>query len=224
MTQQSITTVGLADLQRRIALLSDRMKPGALRRPSAEIAKQLVLSNKRRLARGVDVNGRPLKSGLARKLGLVPLGGADGLFGRSIRAEPRAQGDGVDLYSTFIGAAVAYDGKVITPKHARFLTIPIQDEDGSSLAAGFGLQENTAARRARDYENTFVLNTGGSLFIVQNDKRKYSDANRKKLHFLFLLVRQVRYPSNEWLGVSGDDSNDAIEDYGTFVDTFAGAA
>jgi hypothetical protein len=232
VTQQSITTVGLADLQRRIALLGERLKPGALRRPSVDVAKQLVLSNKRRLGRGVDVNGRPLQSEIARKLGLVPLGGEHGLFGKSIRAEPMTQGDGVDLYSTFIGAAVAYDGKVITPKHARFLTIPIEAKggefshgDGSFLAAGLGIKENTTARRARDYEDTFVLDAHGSLFIVQNDKRKkFSEGNKRKLRFLFLLVRSIRYPKNEWLGVSNDDSTNAIEVYGTYLDTFAGGA
>ena len=230
MTQQSITTVGLADLQRRIALLSDRLKPGALRRPSVDVAKQLVLSNRRRLGRGVDVSGRPLQSDFARRLGLMPLGGEHGLFGKSIRAEPKRQGDGVDLYSTFIGAAVAYDGKVITPKHARFLTIPIEakggehsmSDAGSSLAAGLGITENTTARRARDYDNTFVLDANGSLFIVQKEKRKVSsEGNRHKLRFLFLLVRQIRYPKNEWLGVSNDDSTDAIESYGSYLDTFA---
>ena len=233
MTQQTITTIGLADLQRRIALLSDRLKPGALRRPSVDIAKQLVLSNKRRLGRGVDVNGRPLQSEIARKLGLLPLGGEHGQFGKSIRAEPMRQGDGVDLYSTFLGAAVAYHGKVITPKRARFLTVPLEakggefsrSDSGSFLAAGLGIKANTTARRARDYENTFVLNTGGGLFIVQSDKRKTStEGNSRKLRFLFLLVRQVRYPKNEWLGVSNDDSTNAIEVYGGYLDTFARGA
>ena len=228
MTQQSIEIVGLADVQRRIALLDQRLRPSALRQPNVDIAKRLVLSNRRRLARGVDVNGRPLRSGLAKRLGLIPLGGEHGPFSRSIRAEPI--GNGVDLYSTFIGAAVAYSGKVITPRYARFLTIPIEAENdefsvsdagGSFLSAGLGIKENRTARRARDYENTFWMRTDGKLFLVQNDKRKkFSAANSRKLRFLFLLVRSMRYPRNEWLGVSADDIAMAIDEYGAHLDTF----
>ncbi len=232
MPQQSIETVGLADVQRRIARLGDRLKPGALRRPSVDVAKRLVLSNRKRLGRGVDVHGRPLHSGLAKRLGLVPLGGEFGLFGRSIRAEPSSSGDGVDLYSTFIGADVAYKGKVITPKTAQYLTIPLEakggesstSESGSFLAAGLGIKDNRTGRRAGHYENTFVMRTDGKLFIVQSDKRKkFSDANRRKLRFLFLLVRSSRYPKNEWLGVSNDDLSMAAEVYGAHLDTFQGA-
>lgn len=233
MTLQSIQTVGLADIQRRIALLGERLKSGALRRPSVEIAKRLVLANRARLARGVDVNGRALHSDIASRLGLVPLGGEFGVFGRSIRAEPMPQGDGVDLYSTFIGAAVAYEGKVITPRRARYLTIPLEakggefseSDSGGFLSAGLGIKDNRTARRAADYEDTFTLRTDGSLFIVQNDKRKrFSTEGSRKLRFLFLLVRSVRYPKNEWLGVSDRDLGDAADVYGKHLDTFAGDA
>lgn len=231
LTQQSVEVVGLRDIQKRIAMLGDRLKPGALRRPSVDIAKRLVASNRQRLARGVDVNGRPLRSALAKRLGLVPLGGEFGLFGRSIRAEPMASGDGVDLYSTFIGADVAYKGKVITPRVKKFLTIPLEAKGGEAsesdagrfMSAGLSIKDNRTGRRAEHFENTFFMRTDGKLFLVQSDKRKkFSGTNARKLRFLFLLVRSVRYPKNEWLGVSNDDQSMAIEVYGNHLDTFGG--
>lgn len=231
MTQQSVEISGLPEIERRVAQLGDRLKPGALRRPSVDIAKRLVGRNKARLARGVDVNGRPLQSALAKRLGLVPLGGEFGLFGRSIRAEPMASGDGVDLYSTFIGADVAYKGKVITPKVKQYLTIPLEakggefseSDSGNFLRSGLSIRDNHTGRRAEHFDNTFFMRTDGKLFLVQNDKRKkHSGKNDRKLRFLFLLVRSVRYPKNEWLGVSDDDQSMAIEVYGSHLDTFGG--
>jgi hypothetical protein len=233
MTQQSVQIVGLQDIQRRIALLGDRIRPGGLRRPSVEIAKRLVASNRARLARGVDVHGRALRSNLAKRLGLAPLGGEWGRFGRSIRGEPMTSGDGVDLYSTFIGADVAYKGKTITPKVRQYLTIPLEakggefsrSDSGSFLGAGLSIKNNRTARRAEHFENTFFMRTDGKLFLVQNDKRKkFSGPNSRKLRFLFLLVRSVRYPKNEWLGVSDSDSAMAAEVYGRHLDTFEGGA
>ena len=231
MTLQSVEIVGLRDIQQRIARLGDRLKPGSLRRPSVDVAKRLVASNRQRLGRGVDVNGRALRSALSKRLGLVPLGGEFGLFGRSIRAEPMASGDGVDLYSTFIGADVAYKGKVITPRTKQYLTIPLdakggessKSEAGNFLSAGLGIKDNRTGRRAEHFENTFFMRTDGKLFLVQNDKRKrFSGANSRKLRFLFLLVRSIRYPKNEWIGVSNDDQSMAIEVYGNHLDTFGG--
>lgn len=229
MPQQSVEIRGLEDIQRRIALLGERLKPGALRRPSVEVSKQLVLSNRKRLGRGVDVEGRALSSALAKRIGLVPLGGEFGLFGRSVRAEPMSSGDGVDLYSTFIGADVAYKGKVITPKVKQFLTIPLEakggefseSDSGSFLRAGLGIKDNYTGRRALHYENTFFMRTDGKLFLVQNDKRK-AFKNARKLRFLFLLVRSVRYPKNEWLGLSPGDLTEAAEIYGRHLNTFEG--
>jgi hypothetical protein len=233
MTQQSVEVIGLKDIQHRIALLGNRLTPGALRRPSVEIAKRLVASNKARLGRGVDVHGRALRSNIAKRLGLIPLGGEWGLFGRSIRAEATESGDGVDLYSTFIGADVAYKGKTITPKVRQYLTIPLEakggefskSESGGFLGAGLSIKGNRTARRAEHFENTFFMRTDGKLFLVQADKRKkFSGEARRKLRFLFLLVRSVRYPKNEWLGVSPSDSAMAAEVYGRHLDTFEGGA
>jgi hypothetical protein len=231
MTQQRVEVVGLRDIQQRIALLGDRIRPGGLRRPSVEIAKRLVASNRSRLGRGVDVHGRALRSDLARRLGLAPLGGEWGLFGRSVRAEPMTSGDGVDLYSTFIGADVAYKGKTITPKVRKYLTIPLEakggefsrSESGGFLSSGLSIKDNRTARRAAHFENTFFMRTDGKLFLVQNDKRKqFRGEGKRKLRFLFLLVRSVRYPKNEWLGVSDADGAMAADVYGRHLDTFAG--
>ena len=231
MTLQSVHVAGLPEIQQRIVQLGDRLKPGGLLRPSIDIAKRLVASNRQRLGRGIDVHGRPLRSALAKRLGLVPLGGEFGVFSRSVRAEPMRQGDGVDLYSTFIGADVAYHGKVITPKVKQYLTIPLEAKGGEAsesdtgrfLSAGLSIRDNHTGHRARHFENTFFMRTDGKLFLVQSDKRtKYSGNNTRKLRFLFLLVRSVRYPKNEWIGVSDNDQSMAIEVYGNHLDTFGG--
>lgn len=167
---------------------------------------------------------------MAKRLGLVSLGGEFGLFGRSIKAEPLAQGDGVDLYSTFIGANVAYLGKVITPKNGQYLTIPLEAKGGefsavsakgNFLSAGLGLHDNRTGRRASHYAGRFFLRTNGKLFIVTKDSRKSAN---QKLRFLFLLVRSARYPKNEWLGASDDDMAMAAETYANHLDTFKGEA
>lgn len=223
MVQQSIEVRGLADIQARIARLGQRLGAGELRRPSVSIAKSLVNSNKARLARGVDVHGRPLRSAAARRRGVVPLGGAKGVFYRSVFASAFTSGDGVDLYSNFIGADVAYKGKEITPKKAKYLTVPLDAKGGESEGdggAGLSLVANRTGRRARQYEGTFFLETDGSLFLVQRDKRVKGD-NARKLRFLFVLIRRMRYPQNEWLGASNDDLTKAAETYGQHLDTFA---
>lgn len=231
MIQQSVETVGLSDIQRRIARLGERLRPDSLRRPSVEIAKSLVRSNKQRLARGVDVHGRALKSGLASRLGITPLGGEFRTFGRSIKAEPYGRGDSVDLYSTFIGADVAYKGKTIRPKTKKYLTIPLEakggefsrSQKGNFLSAGLGLADNRTGRRAGHFKDTFFMTKDGKLFLVQHDKRqRFSGPNRQKLRFLFVLVRSAQYPKNEWLGVSNDDLSMAAEIYGKHLDTFTG--
>lgn len=229
MPVQSIELRGLAEIQKRVALLGDRLKPGALRRPGVEIAKALVASNRSRLARGVDVNGRALRTGAAVRRGLKPLGGGDGLFARSVRAQPfTSGGDGVDIYSTFIGADVAYKGKEIRPKTAKYLTVPLEAKGGEGsetasggfASAGLSLFGNTTGRRARHYDNTFFLEDDGRLFIAQRDKR-VKGKNTNRIRFLFLLIRRMRYPQNEWLGASEGDMSMAAETYGRHLDTFA---
>jgi hypothetical protein len=232
VTQLAIDARGLEDIQRRITALGARLKPGALERPSTDIAKRLVISNRRRLGRGVDVNGRALNSQLARRLGLMPLGGEHGTFAQSIqaRAITGSGSDGVDLYSTFIGAKVAYYGKTITPKRSRYLTIPLEarggefssSASGRFMSAGLSIGDSYTGHRARHYDNTFFMATDGKLFLVQNDKRKkFSADGKRKLRFLFLLVKSVRYPKNEWIGVSSDDTAMAIQVYGDFLDRVA---
>lgn len=232
MIQQSVSTIGLSDIQRRVARLSERLRPDGLRRPSVEVSKALVRANKIRLARGVDVHGRAMRSGLAKRLGLVPLGGEFRTFGRSVKAEVFGHGDGVDLYSTFIGADVAYKGKTVRPKTRKYLTIPLEakggefsrSERGNFLTAGLGIRDNRTGRRAGHYENTFFMNKDGKLFLVAADNRKrFSGEGRKKLRFLFLLVRSAQYPKNEWLGVSNEDLSMAAEVYGKHLDTFEDA-
>lgn len=198
MIATHLESSGPRDITARIKRLGVNLKD--LRRPNNEIAKRIVARNRQRLARGVDVSGYALRSGLAKRLGLAPLGGADGLFGRSIHARVGSDG-AIDLYSDFVGAGVAYHGKTITPKTAQFLAVPLEDE------------RDTRAVRNKD---TFLLRVNGKLFVVAREGPK-----SKKLRFLIYLTKRIRYPKNEWLGYSAADLDSATDDYAAHLDTFA---
>jgi hypothetical protein len=218
MTIQSrVEMTGLADIQRRVAQLGLNLKPNALRRPGGDIGAEMVLRTKKRLGSGRDVNGVPLRSKRSAQLGLEPLGGSDGRFGQSTHWS--VDSDGVDLFSTFIGAGVAYRGDVITPKVKKFLTIPLRARGGdfASKARRVRAEKNTTGRRARHYsKGTFVLRrAGGKLVIVQKTQGG-------ALRALFLLVKKIRYPKNEWLGYAADDLKFVLERYGRHLDTFEG--
>ena len=204
-----IEVLGLRDIQERIARLGLNAKD--LRRPNAFIAQELPLRNRRRLEQGVDVNGMPLKSKLAGRLGLVPLGGAHGLFGKSVHGG--IDGQDVDLFSTFIGAAVAYYGKVIRPKTKQYLTIPVRARGGQSSDGALEVLGNRTGRRALHYSNTFFLRRNGKLMLMQK-------TGKGSLRVLFFLVKSVRWPRNEWLGASPADLEMVADRYGQHLDTF----
>lgn len=216
---------GLADVRARVARLGLQAKD--LRRPNGSIGAEVVNRNRARLGRSVDVNGAPLASKRAAKLGLVPLGGEHRTPARSIRWG-LAGGD-LELYSSWIGARLAYKGGVVVPKTKKYLTIPMEARGGSESNGRAGLTladgRSVTGRRALHYENTFFLRVNGKLFLVQKDKRK--NARNWKgagaLRFLFLLVKSVRYPKNEWLGFSDADLEMAAKTYGEHMDTFEGA-
>lgn len=213
MLQTHVEIAGLEDIQRRIAQLGDRFTPRMLRRPSAFVGAEMVVRTKERLGKGVDVHGMPLRSQRSKQLGLRPLGGADGSFARSVQWA--IANDGVDLYSTFVGAGVAFRGDTITPKKAKYLTIPLRARGGDNARADRALTiaKNRTGRRAAHYsrKSTFIRRTaGGKLIIFQKEP---SGAIRA----LFLLVKKVRYPKNEWLGYSADDQKMAIEQFGKFI-------
>jgi hypothetical protein len=215
--QSSFEVNGLLDVQRRVAQLGLNAKD--LRRPNGFIGAEVVKRNRERLGSGVDVNSRPLQSKLSQKLGLVAMGGAHGLFGRSIKWG-LAGGD-LELFSTFIGAGVAYRGDTITPKTKQWLTIPLEARGGaeSSGRSGLTLEGNRTGRRALHYKDTFFLRANGKLFLVQKDRRVKGE-KAGKLRFLFLLVKRVKYPKNEWLGFSKTDLEMAADVYGRHLDTF----
>ena len=207
---------GLRDVQQRVARLGLQMKD--LKRPNGFIGAEMVKRNRARLDRGVDVSGAPLASTLSKKLGVAPLGGGHGLFGKSIKWT--LAGSDLELFSTFIGAGVAYRGDTIVPKVKKYLTIPLEARGGSEARgrAGLTLEDNRTGRRALHYKDTFFLRVNGKLFLVQKDKR--TGKNADKLRFLFLLVTRMKYPKNEWLGFSGADLEMAAGVYGKHLDTF----
>lgn len=204
---------GFRDVQARIARLG--LNTQDLRRPNANVAKYLVVSNKMRLDRGVDVHGRPLKSKLSKRLGVQPLGGAHRTPGKSIRSE--IEGQDVNLFSTWIGAGVAYRGDVIRPKLKKYLTIPLRARGGeySSSDRGVSVVGNRTGRRALHYKNTFFIRRNGKLLLMQ----KQPDG---ALRALFLLVKSTKYPKNEWLGASSEDLDYAVKVYSKHLDTFEG--
>ena len=216
MIRSEVDIVGLQDIQSRVTQLGLRAKD--LRRPNASVAQSVVLANRLRLDAGVDVNGVPLRSQRSKQLGLTPLGGGSGLFGRSLKGDAAA--DGPEIYSTFIGAGVAYRGDTIVPKRKKYLTIPARAK-GGELAG----QENRSVRvlanrrgdRAAHYSSktTFVLRrAGGKLMIVQKQ-------TGGALRVLFFLVKKARYPKNEWAGFSNDDQDKAMAVYEKHLDTYS---
>jgi hypothetical protein len=210
---------GLRDALLRIARLGLQAKD--LRRPNGFIGAEMVKRNRARLDRSVDVNGRPMTSSLSKKLGLAPLGGGHGLFGKSIKWS--LSGSDLELFSTFIGAGVAYRGDTIVPRVKKWLTIPLEARGGSESRGRAGLTfpegRSVTGRRALHYENTFFLRVNGKLFLVQKDKRT-KGKHAGSLRFLFLLVKRVKYPKNEWLGFSNADLEMAAKTYGEHMDTF----
>ncbi len=213
MIKGIVEVQGLTDIQERVTRLGLNAKD--LRRPNVFIAQELPLRNRKRLDQGVDVNGLPLKSKLAGRLGLVPLGGAHGLFGKSVHGA--VDGQDVDLFSDFIGAAVAYYGKRIVPKTKQYLTIPARARGGEFARADRALEVlgNRTGRRALHYsrKTTFFLRRNGKLMLMQK-------TGKGSLRVLFFLVKSVRWPRNEWLGASPADLDMIADRYGQHLDTF----
>ncbi len=214
MIKGYVEVSGLKDIQERVARLGVRAQD--LRRPNAFIGAQLVLNNRRRLDAGVDVHGMPLRSKLSARMGLKPLGGAAGLFGRSVHWE--IEGRDLNLFSTFIGAGVAYRGDTIVPKVKKWLTIPMRARGGEFARAdrAVAVLGNRTGRRAAHYskKTTFFLRRNGKLFLMQKEPGG-------GLRALFFLTKKVRYPKNEWLGLSASDFEMAMKKYGEHLDTFS---
>jgi hypothetical protein len=216
MITQDTKLAGVEDIQRRVTLLGMRAKD--LRRPSMNIAQSTVLANRQRLDRGVDVHGVPLRSRRAQQLGLTPLGGGSGSFGRSLK--PSADADGPEIYSTFKGAGVAYRGDTIRPRLKKFLWVPARVEGGmfSSRDRALDVMANRRGDRSSHYSrsSTFVMSRqGGRLRMVMQK------VNAGALRVLAFLVKQSRYPKNEWAGFAESDQENAMKVYGEHLDTFA---
>lgn len=210
-----VKVVGLEDIQRRVSRLGLQMKD--LRRPSMNVAQSARLANLQRLDRGVDVHGAALRSQRAKRLGLTPLGGGSGLFGRSLRAA--ADSEGPELFSTFVGAGVAYRGDTIKPRHKKYLWIAARARGGESAGAGrkVDVLPNRRGDRAAHYssKSTFVLTrqNGRLKMVVQK-------TGGGALRVLAFLVKRAKYPKNEWAGFADSDQDKALQVYGEHLDTF----
>jgi hypothetical protein len=176
-----------------------------VRPASKDIGEALRNSHKRRLAAGLDVNGRPLHSSASLLSGGRALGGPLGRFGRSLNYAIAGDG-GLEFFSTFKGAAVFQRGGEIRPGPGKkFLTIPMRAKGGAFAIKGerSSLNANRPGARARDYKDTFFRRVRGKLYLFQ--KTPSASGTGAKIRALFLLVRSVRMPKNEWFGLTRKD-------------------
>jgi hypothetical protein len=218
MIQQSVQIVGLQDLQARTAAMAKKMTPAELRRPGLNVIQSTVISNRQRLDRGVDVNGVSMHTQRAAQLGLTPLGGGSGEFGRSLHG--MVEPDGPLLYSTFIGARVAYVGGTIVPKHKKFLWVPARARGGrfASPERAVDVMGNRLGDRSSSFsrKSTFVLmRQGGRLKMV------VQKIGVGALRVLAFLMKKIRYPKEEWAGFSRADLDNAAKVYRESIDTMS---
>jgi hypothetical protein len=221
MITQQTQFAGVEDIQRRVAQIG--LKAKDLRRPSMSIAQSAVLANRQRLDRGVDVHGSPLRSKRAAQLGLTPLGGGSGDFGRSL--VPTADNDGPVMYSTFKGAGVAYRGDTIVPRLKKFLWVPARAKGGvfASKARAVSVIANRFGDRSSHYRRRSSAGGAGSFVLRRSNGRVLLVVQKISggaLRVLAFLVKKVRYPKNEWAGFSDGDQNNATKVYANYLDTF----
>lgn len=207
---QEVRIAGLDDLRKRV----QRMKLNAkdLRAPSKLAGEEMIVRTQDRMAKGLDIHGRPFKkSRRSSVLGRPTLGGSDRSMANS--AHYAVAGNGLDWYSTHIGAAVHQEGKTIKPKNRKWLTIPLRAIGGNNETAGLSMKANRSGKRALDFKGTFFLRSRGRLFLMQK-------LDGKKLRALFLLVKSMTMKKNEWFGFTAGDEGAVGEIYLDHLDTF----
>lgn len=214
---------GLADIAQRLQKMGARMAD--LRDASEFIGEEMKLRTQQRMGKGLDIHSAPFKpSKRAGYMGTVPLGGSDHSLANSVNYDVTS--DGLELFSTHIGAGVHQRGDTIRPKAPRkFLTIPLRAVGGSRFAGNQSVKagnafvaqrtvQNRDGARARHYKDTFFRRKFGKLYLMQRL------AGAKKVVALFLLVTSVTMPKNEWLGFTKDDEQMVIDTYAEHLDTF----
>jgi hypothetical protein len=215
-----VQSTGIRELRERIARTKTAMKD--LRAPSKAIGEEMIVRTNARLGRGLDIHGRPFRrSRRSQVLGTPTLGGSDHSLARS--AHYAVEGGGLVWYSDHIGADVHQSGKTITPKSAKFLTIPLRARGGTGADDSLRLtrEKNRAGYRARDFKDTFFRWVNGKLFLFQ--KTDGRGARRGGIRALFLLVKKVTMPKNEWFGFTAGDEEMAADTYGKHIDQLGGS-
>lgn len=162
------------------------------------IGEELQLSTARRMAAGVDVDGRPFKpSRRAEREGGQTLF-SNGALANSVHYTARETD--ADYFSTDKRSRVHQEGLAITPKAGKqFLTIPLR-ATGGVFGGAVDIKGNRAGDRASHYSraSTFFLRKHGRLLLMQR-------TGKNAIRALFLLVRSVRMPRRQWFGFSGAD-------------------
>jgi hypothetical protein len=194
--------VGLKKFREEMLARGNRAR-ASFRRPNEFLGKEFVSRGRRLLDLALDIDGNPLKSRLAQARGRTPFGGAHGSYGKSLHYGH----DGGDLkyFSTHPGADVAWSGKTLVPKTAKFFTIPVEADGGYAMKTtsrggfsrgGLSIESGRTGRKARDYKDTFFKWIGGRLWLLQKEK------DSKRLRFLFYLTKQTRHNVNKWAGLT----------------------
>lgn len=156
------------------------------------LGEEFVTSNAQRIAAGLDVDGRPFaKSRRAEKFGGQTMFNT-GALASSVNYEARSRA--LEMFSTDPRAAVHYDGKLIKPRRAKFLTIPLRAPGGMFAGVALTTKGNRAGDRARHYKDTFFLRRGARLFLMQKV------GGGKQLRALFMLVKSIQMKKRKWFG------------------------
>jgi hypothetical protein len=185
---------GFRETRRFLAGTSARIRnPESALRDAGE---DQIFRNTHRMRAGRDIDGRPFKA--SRR---VERSGGQTLFDRGALAASQnvdASNTKLDYYSTDKRARAHWDGALIVPKKASFLTIPLRARGGMFGGEDLSVRQNRAGDRARHYKNTFFKWRGGRLFLFQK-------IGEKKVRALFMLVRSIKLPQRKWMGYGGDD-------------------
>lgn len=184
---------GLAPTSAFVAGAAQRMaNPGPALR---FIGEQQLTRNTRRLAAGVDVDGRTFKRSRRGGKTLWQTGALAASMNYQVGAKH------LDYFSTDKRARVHYEGLEIRPKAGKkFLTIPLRAEGGMFAGAGVSANANRLGDRAGHYarKSTFFAWRNSKLFLFQK-------TGKGTIRALFLLVRKVQMVRRKWMGFSAED-------------------
>lgn len=199
---------GVSEARGFLRTAADRM-----RRPERELklaGEEMLARTQRRMRAGLDVEGKPfVRSKRSERAGGQTLWDRGALAASASYATTR---DVLELFSSDKRALVHYEGATITPKRAKFLTIPLRAR-GGMFAGGVVAQDNRRGDRARHYKGTFFLRRGGRLFLMQ----RLPGEGRGRIRALFILLKKVQLPARRWLGFGRADVEMVAERLGRSV-------